>query len=52
MIELDYQLGCPYRPTVIFAVLANVADYPAGQGDVLAARVQGGGPARRGAAVS
>ena len=52
MIELDYQLGYPYPPAVIFAVLANVADYPAWQSDVLAARVRGGGPARPGAEVS
>jgi ribosome-associated toxin RatA of RatAB toxin-antitoxin module len=52
MIELEYQLGYPYPPAVIFAVLANVADYPAWQSDVLAARVQGGGPARPGAEVS
>lgn len=52
MIELDYQLGYPYPPAEVFAVLANVADYPAWQSDVLAARVRGGGPARPGAEVS
>ncbi len=52
MIELDYQLGFPYPPAVIFAVLANVADYPVWQSDVLAARVHGGGPARPGAEMS
>ena len=52
MIELDYQLGFPYQPAVIFDVLANVADYPAWQSDVLAARVHGGGPARPGAEMS
>lgn len=52
MIELDYQLGYPYPPAVVFAALANVADYPAWQSDVLAARVRGGGPARPGAEVS
>lgn len=52
MIELDYQLGFAYPPAAIFAVLANVADYPAWQSDVLAARVHGGGPARPGAEMS
>lgn len=37
MIDLDYQLGFPYQPAVIFAVLANVADYPAWQSDVASA---------------
>lgn len=52
MIELDYQLGYPYPAVVVFAALANVADYPEWQSDVLAARVRGGGPARPGAEVS
>ena len=52
MIELDYQLGFPYPSPVIFAMLANVADYPVWQSDVLAARVRGGGPAWLGAEVS
>lgn len=52
MIELDYQLGYPYPPAVVFAVLANVADYPAWHSDVLAVRVHGGGQARAGAEVS
>jgi hypothetical protein len=52
MIQLDYQLGFPYPPAAIFAVLANVADYPAWQSDVLAVRVHGGGPARPGAEMS
>jgi ribosome-associated toxin RatA of RatAB toxin-antitoxin module len=52
MIELDYQLGYPYPAAVVFAVLADVADYPAWQSVVLAVRVHGGGRARAGAEVS
>jgi|SRR5215469_8897748 len=52
MIELDYQLGYPYSPALVFAALTNVADYPTWQSDVVAARVHGGGPARPGAEVS
>lgn len=52
MIELDYQVSFAYPPRVVFGALTDVQDYPMWQSDVLAARVQGGGPVRLGAEIS
>lgn len=52
MIELDYQVSFAYPPRVVFEALTDVPDYPLWQSDVLAARVDGGGPVRLGAEIS
>src|SRR5579859_2114070 len=52
MIELRHQAGYAYPPSIVFAALADVVEYPAWQSDVQAACVRGGGPARPGADVS
>jgi len=52
MIELDHRAGYAYPAPVVFQAVADVAEYPAWQPDVSAARVYGGGSPCLGAQVA